>query len=1334
MQSLKPSTFAEVPTIYRKEMRILLFTLLTLTCLQVLSQPSISSFSPSSGIVGTPVVISGSGFNANPTLNIVRFGGVRATVTASSATSLTVLAPASASSPLTVTVANKTATAQHSFNITFAGGSIHNNAFIYNSAADNAPGSETNNLDYADINDDGKPDLVVCDRLNNTITVYPNSTAGSSITFGLKLDLSAGTNPYNLALGDVDADGNIDVVVSNRGSNSISIFRNTSSGGMMSFATRVDIAAAAHSAAIAIRDFDNDGLPDIAVQSIDLAGTVSFFRNTSSGSFISFANRIELAIGGMLNNIAAADFNVDGKADLVLTNFASNQIMILQNNSTPGVLSFSAAGVFVTGLYPEGLAVGDMNGDGKPEIAVATNDDGRVYVYENTTVAGISFAGTSKYIGSSPSDIKIAELDGDGKPDIVAMQAYSGFSILRNITTGGTLSFATGLSYGGYAVAERIAVYDIDGDGKNDISMTAGLARVLTWTNKSNLPYISSFTPTAGATGSTITINGFNFTGATAVSFGSVAATSFTVVSNVRITAKPGSGASGDVSVTNAYGAGSKAGFLYYPVPAIASFAPSAAGGGQTVTITGTGFLNVSAVSFGGIAASAFTVVNSTTITAVLGTGSTGAVSVTTPGGSVSAPGFTFIPPPVVSQFAPTSAGTNDVVTITGSNFVNVTDVFFGGTPALSYTVTSPSSITAIVAGGATGVVSVAGEYGSSTMAGFTFLRKNPPVINSVSSTKGRIGDIVHIAGTGFGSLPADNEVFFGGIKAVIQSANNNQIICNVPSQCLYAPIKVLNKITKLASVSKHAFSTSFQGSNTTQFAFHLDFPTGSVSSGVKHLSVADLNHDNKLDVVLVNNTDYKLFVQRNTTVNNVISFSSDAYNVAWDTWDVTTGDLDGDGFDDICVSSNLPNILSVFRNTSTPGGNITLAPKIELNTATNPQRIILHDLDGDGKPEIITANYWHGNISVFRNNSTAGVLSFAPKIDFTMAAGTSGIFIADLDNDGRPEIISCNANANTISVRKNISTGNIGFNAPLNFATGTQPGSVYASDFDGDDLIDIAVANIGQNSISLLRNITTSGGISFAPKQEVYNSYIVPHQSERITMNDMNGDGKADLLVSHALSPGTVTTYINRSTPGNISFSLVRELYLISGYPGKGLGTGDFNNDGKPDIVTSGGQGYSIMLNRSEIAPNAKINMCNGGSTSLTSEITGTYYIWQVFDSTGWKDLSNDQVYSGVYAKTLMITGAPSVYYGNEYRCKIGSTFTQVYKLRFENTWTGNINNSWENPGNWSCGIVPDANTDVIVPSGNCIISSNASVRSITAASGANVTVTAGYILNITH
>ena len=233
---------------------------------------------------------------------------------------------------------------------------------------------------------------------------------------------------------------------------------------------------------------------------------------------------------------------------------------------------------------------------------------------------------------------------------------------------------------------------------------------------KAPVPTVTGVVPPLGTTagGTTVTITGTGFTGATKVDFGAVAATRFTVVSDTEITAiSPAQAASiQNIHVTTAGGTSEPVvaidPFTYVsPVSGVTAVAPSSGttAGGTTVTITGTGFTGATQVDFGAVAATRFTVVSDTEITAVSPAQAAGPrdVLVTTAGGAstpvVPADRFTYdAPVPVVTGIAPTSAALTGgtIVTITGTGFTGAIKVDFGAVPATRFTVVSDTEITAV--------------------------------------------------------------------------------------------------------------------------------------------------------------------------------------------------------------------------------------------------------------------------------------------------------------------------------------------------------------------------------------------------------------------------------------------------------------------------------------------------------------------------------------------------------------------------------------------------------------------------------------------------------------
>ncbi len=129
--------------------------------------------------------------------------------------------------------------------------------------------------------------------------------------------------------------------------------------------------------------------------------------------------------------------------------------------------------------------------------------------------------------------------------------------------------------------------------------------------------------------------------------------------------------------------------------------------------------------------------------------------------------------------------------------------------------------------------------------------------------------------------------------------------------------------------------------------------------------------------------------------------------------------------------------------------------------------------------------------------------------------------------------------------------------------------------------------------------------------------------------------------------------------------------------------------------------------------------------------------YQWQVNDGTGYTNISNTSVYNGTNADTLILSNAPSSWYGYLYRCIVttnqGPLQSAPVPLRFVYYWDGSVDNNWETAGNWNCNIVPGLNADVIINSGNVQVNSNVTISSLTLGSTAEYSVLSNNIFTLT-
>lgn len=321
----------------------------------------------------------------------------------------------------------------------------------------------------ADLDGDGKNDVAIADYANNSLLLFRNTSSGSALTFAEPVVLGLGSSPSELLRADFNGDGKVDLATVQYSSNSASIFINTSTPGNLRLAAPLSLPVADEPLSAVVGDVDGDGKPDILVGSAG-ASVVTLLHNVSTASAARFAG-IDLPASAFTYQLAMADFDGDGLADIAISLGDRESVQVLRNQSVPGRPDFAA----LTRLTPTDKAISvlacEIDGDSKPDLVVRTQASSfRVLRNTSTGANRIAFTeGPAETLEEAEGLTDCADFDGDQHNDLTTLREGETISLIRNVSAPGKPRFESRRNLRIISSSPRMATGDVDGDGRPEV-------------------------------------------------------------------------------------------------------------------------------------------------------------------------------------------------------------------------------------------------------------------------------------------------------------------------------------------------------------------------------------------------------------------------------------------------------------------------------------------------------------------------------------------------------------------------------------------------------------------------------------------------------------------------------------------------------------------------------------------------------------------------------------------------------------------------------------------------------------------------------------------------
>ena len=483
----------------------------------VSAQPTVTSFSPKFGTIGSSVTINGLGFNTNPSANFVWVGPVKAKIINATNSQLIIQVPQGASNGIiSVTTNNLTGYSSNIFYTSFRNKNLSDTLLLGGeviiSDTSSTHGNNITPYSFADIDGDGKPDIIQVANASNgsaKLLIHRNISTGLNIKFSAtpeavdlpKFNSTIGYFYSQVSVNDFDGDGTQDIFVFGITTISTTEFsvclvaRNSSKIGSISFSfLDTTFSAASRILSSTVNDFDKDGRPDVVLAN-DKGGITSL-RNIANNTKVKFDQLGGRQYPNRIYSITDADLNNDGKSEVLSDSYSlglpNAYFSFYPNKSTVGFINFTTTNFYnPTSRYSStrlGVKARDMDNDGKTDICFLSRGQSgflsgpslvnSLSIFKNNSIGDSILLNPPKEfffdsLIKGAVAMTVDDLNGDQLPDVILARSDTNcITIFRNRFSGNTLTFSPPqhISFSpGSKLIVGLEAKDVNGDGIPDI-------------------------------------------------------------------------------------------------------------------------------------------------------------------------------------------------------------------------------------------------------------------------------------------------------------------------------------------------------------------------------------------------------------------------------------------------------------------------------------------------------------------------------------------------------------------------------------------------------------------------------------------------------------------------------------------------------------------------------------------------------------------------------------------------------------------------------------------------------------------------------------------------